>query len=261
MAVTDLDNLSNMLIIADCNNSHDFPSDFVNVQSVTNKLGIDCHVYKCGNDRVVTFSPFDYKSLMSFVSTGASLLYKQDMVSLDGGVCMNRFFHDNAKEFYDMVRPALKCRGKIYITGVSMGGSIGLCFSYFVRELKKKSTVRVHTFGSPRVGNLALRNWFDRNVTVDNYTLVRVVNGVKRVDPVCLFPSTTYGCYVNNNLQAIFNKEIMKDASVYMDQPDTHITLTSVAWNARNGGLDKDTAQLWDEIHDIGRYFEDLPVS
>jgi hypothetical protein len=250
MEQPDFTNLSNLYAIA-CDS---FESGTCKLKfEFVNYLNIHCRIYQSGKQYVITFTPFDYVTLSSYVRTGVGILTKQDLVDLGNGIGMNRFFHDVARAFVSDITSVIPSKSTIYIAGISMGGSIGLCASYFL-HLAGYTRIRITTFGSPRVGNLQLRNWFDGK-NVNNYALLMKIDDVRRIDPVCLFPSTSYGAYVNNSLQGIYERKVVPNPLLYVDQEDTDLSLTKIVFSL---GFPSSVARLWNEIHTIETYYEAL---
>lgn len=240
MTETDLHNLQNILTIADCNNEEPFIAKDIQEFARFNYNDIECIVYlQKKTTAIITFSPFDFKDYRS-LKTGFQLIFYQNIQNM-GNVGMNSFFNTVSSYFCEKVKfpPDVT---KLYITGISMGGAIGQCFYYHFVQNHKMPT-KIFSFGSPRVGDKNLHDWFEKNVDIKNYVLVKN----NKIDPVCLFPSG--GEYINNaNLKTI--GRISK-----ISQPDTEITFKSLLYNF---GLERSVSELWDEIHNISEYYESL---
>ena len=216
--------------------------------------GITCRVYKINKTMIVTFSPFHCEKLIDYFRIGGKLIWQQDMVDCVVGK-MNRFFHNVSQNFARRIRDKKPKFSKLIITGMSMGAALGQCFYYHFKPLVE---TKIYAFGSPRIGDADLRSWFEkqRHLTITNYGLFKLVDGFKRIDPVCLFPSCKYGLYVNNaNMTMLYDGQIVAQAEYIIDGPDTEITPLSILCNC---GLDKETSRLWDLIHDTDEYFRFL---
>lgn len=222
-------------------------------------LGVTCYVYELEEKQlIITITPFYYQSFLSYLKTGFCLLQKQQLIEVPdrSHLRMNKFFYTVASYFLEKLENTIMFhKNSINIIGMSMGGAIGLCLACLMTI--KKYIINVITFGAPRIGNLALRKYLNRckKVCVKNYALIKIIDNIKRIDPVCLFPSAKYDCYVNNELIGIFDGDFVKPASLYMDQPDTHISLKSLICNF---GFDDFTLELWREIHTIKTYYENI---
>lgn len=243
----DLDNLSNMYLLT-------YTSDNFNQLSLywTETIGgIKCKIYRHNSTLIVTFSPFNCDNCLDYFRIGGKIVWQQDMIDCGVGK-MNRFFHNVSKEFADRLRLKNPKFSNLIISGMSMGAALGQCFYYHFRPSVKTT---IHAFGSPRVGDSNLRNWFQsqKKLKITNYALFKLVNNVKKIDPVCLFPSCRYGPYVNNaNMTMLYDGKIINQAEYSIDGPDTDITLMSIISNC---GLDKNSGYLWDLIHDTDEYY------
>lgn len=269
--MTDLENAKNMFIIADCHDLYDMASDMVIVKTVEFNATTKAYVYKCASspgEYVLTFTPFDFKSIGSFIRTGVALIRNQHLVNVGGTVRMNCFFNAISAKFINKLLDYLQSLriSTLHMTGISMGGAMAQCFYYHACRGGLNCSVSISTFGAPRIGNLAMFNWFRKRATskknplvIKNYALFKLFEGLRKIDPVCLFPASTqmkdYRYCNNYALTMIFDGGFYEHADYHIDQPDTNITFRSLAWNF---GLDVRTAEYWDKIHDIGVYFKAL---
>jgi hypothetical protein len=247
MSKVDLSDLSNIYLLTYTSTVYDQISVWYEEQIE----GITCRIYKIEKTMIVTFSPFDCQNFIDYFRIGGKLVWQQDMIDCKDGK-MNRFFHNVSQNFVDRIRAKKPKFSKLIITGMSMGAALGQCFYY---HFKPSVNTKIYAFGSPRIGDANLRSWFEKrnSLTIANYALFRLVDGCKRIDPVCLFPSCKYGVYVNNsNMKMLYEGQLFDQAEYIIDGPDTEITLLSILCNC---GLDKETSHLWDLIHDTDKYY------
>ena len=83
----------------------------------------------------------------------------------------------NIKECLDRNKDATE----LYICGHSLGGALSYIAAAYFGEMYPDFKIVCHTFGSPRVGNKAFVDWFNKNV----YEHIRVINNK---DPVPMIP-------------------------------------------------------------------------
>lgn len=246
----DLKNLLNMYLLTYTSESFDLP-----VWCEEQIGGIKCRIYKTQGTLIVTFSPFNCENWLDYLRIGGKLVWQQDMVSCGSAGKMNRFFHNVSREFVKCIREKNPKFSKMIITGMSMGAALGQCFYY---HFKPRVQTRIYAFGSPRIGDIRLRNWFEnqKKLKITNYALFKLIDNVKRIDPVCLFPSCAYGQYVDNaHMTMIYNRKIVEQAEYFIYGHDTEITPWSVFYNC---GLSKKVRKLWDLIHDTDEYYDQL---
>ena len=259
---TKLKNVKNMFIIADCHNDHIFPKDMQMVCSYFYNKTLGGFIYTCGNDVVITFS----SCIGSFVSTGCQIVCWQSMTKLEDGRAMNSFFHTYAgvfyKEFFPTLKRCIKKRSKVYITGISMGGTLSLGFYYYMRK-DFTNFCQLMTFGAPRIGNRQLKDWFreecDNNLDLNNYVLFKTFDNTRKADPVALLPiRTRQNPYVDNLFMIMIYEHRFCSANRMIEQPDTNISFCSILY-----GLFFQTEQSkwWDEIHNIEEYYSALFVT
>ena len=260
--LVDLNNLKNMFVIADCrtNNKH---KGLKLVKNTVLNQTLQSFLYKSGKDLVLTFTsyePTDLKGLW----TGVMIWYYQNMVTTPFG-SMNQFFHDKSLIFYNDMKEDIQkhftkhSKGYLYITGISMGGAMSQAFYYHIQPIQK--TI-ITTFGSPRIGDMNLRDWFysccKNKLSICNYALFKQFGLCKRVDPVITFPhKDNKQRYVNNsNLIMIYKNILSNNAEYSIDQDDIHITVSHIICNFLvSSELDK----YWQEIHNIDEYYNGLP--
>jgi hypothetical protein len=255
----DLENISNMYLLTYTSETF----DNMKVWYEKERNGIRLKIYKYGKKMIVCFSPFNCEKIIHHLYNGAMILWKQDTINIDIGN-VNRFFYDISLELSKEIMSKIRDfffsgKKKLIITGMSLGGALGQCFYIHFRNLIGDYQTTIHSFGSPRIGDIKLAKWFisQNKLEITNYGLFELdSDNIKRIDPVCLFPSRKYGNYVNNvNLKMIFRKQIVDHAEYNIDQPDTEITPLSIICNL---GLDKKTSELWDKIHDTDLYFSNI---
>lgn len=247
----DLENLNNIYLLTyTCG---DF-SDQLEIWHEEKYMGIIFRVYIQEKTLIVTFSPFNNEKWSEYLRIGFQLVWYQN-INKSG---MNTFFHDTSLYFAEKVSKKFKSffrkpDANLVITGMSMGGALGQCFYY---HLKPDVQTRIYSFGSPRIGNGDLYNWFKnrKNLYIVNYALFKMVGKYRKVDPVCIFPSQYRGDYSHNyNLTMIFDGTVASSAWQYIDQLDTDISLYGLICNC---GFDKETSRLWELIHDTDAYDE-----
>lgn len=119
-------------------------------------------------------------------------LNKNDMMAnidarfynLKNGIKIHHGFY---KQFTSVEKCLMDCldvnsdASDVYVTGHSLGGSIGNIASVHLAEIYPHLKFTCHTFGSPRVGNQEFTRWFLTHVKEH----VRVVN---KFDPVTILP-------------------------------------------------------------------------
>jgi hypothetical protein len=116
-------------------------------------------------------------------------IHKDD---LGNGVFVHHGFNSVLQGHKDEIYPVLKKLHKqnptaeIVVTGHSLGGALSTLFGYMAAKELPKSTVRVISFASPRVGNETFRIEHDK---IPNLTHVRVVNNR---DAITATPSFYY---------------------------------------------------------------------
>ena len=97
---------------------------------------------------------------------------------------------------------------KILCVGHSLGGALAtLASGHFGSLYNGKLPVTCHTFGSPRVGNVAYSEWFSRQVAVH----VRITN---ELDPVSQMP-------ISHRFQHCSDAMCIKDDLTVSSVPDT----------------------------------------
>lgn len=256
----DLTDLSNMYLLTYTSETY----KGLNLWYETEKNGIKLKIYQSKKTLIVSYSPFNCDQLTHHLYNGGLIVWKQDTIDIDIGA-VNRFFYETSLSLASDILPNIKKffkkhQAKLIISGMSLGGALGQSFYLHFRRLVGDYPTIIHSFGSPRVGDMKLSDWFicQKNLQISNYALFELdSDNIKRIDPVCLFPSRRYGNYVNNpNLKMLFRKKIIDQADYYIDQPDTEITPLSLCCNF---GLDKRTCELWEAIHDTDLYLDCVP--
>jgi hypothetical protein len=146
----------------------------------------------------------------------------------------------------------LNLKGKLYITGISLGGALGQCFYYNLcnnTNFNKKTIIT--TFGSPRIGDVKLKAWFiNKKTKIYNIVLFKKYEIYRKPDPVCLFPG--YDNYTNNsNLFMLINNQLVPYADNYIPEDLPKMDIYNLFTNG-------DISKEWNDIHDIGEYYEHL---
>ena len=246
----DLDNIENLFMIANC---HNFKPDFKQLASIEYDATIKGFLYEYRNNYIVTFTPYDYKGLLSYLKTGMKLLYNQDLTRLeDGG--MNSFFYRYSLRFFEDMKPFFtKKVKKIYVTGISMGGAMSQCFYYHLHSILPPSTSTIlYTFGSPRIGDGKLMQWFTRQkkLHLKNIFLLKLVqqDGITQriYDPVCTFPNREE--YINNaNLYGLCHNKLLSDGTSLIDRELYEFTLCNLFFSSA-------LSKAWEETHNIEEY-------
>lgn len=74
---------------------------------------------------------------------------------------------------------------ELFITGHSLGGALGLLFGYYISDIINKS-IRVISFGSPRVGNIYFKKSFESKYNLEH------IRFIHNKDPVVSIPYFWY---------------------------------------------------------------------
>jgi len=254
----DLNNIVNLFTIADCHNSNSF-NGLKLIKNVKFDETIQAFLYKHGKDYILTFTPYDYKNAYSYLKTGFEILYNKNLIKVKDGY-MNNFFHDYSVKFVNsMKEKMLNLKGKLYITGISLGGALGQCFYYnLCNNTNFDRQTYITTFGSPRIGDIKLKLWFmdkikektKNNTVVYNIVLFKKYEIYRKPDPVCLFPG--YENYTNNsNFFMLLNNQLVPDADIYIPEDLPKMSIYNLFTN-------KDISTEWNDINNIGEYYENL---
>jgi hypothetical protein len=260
----DLNNFKNMFLISSNCASNCETEEIKGLNLVKNTVlnqTLQSFLYTCGTDLVLTFTPFNPQDLQGLL-VGVKLWYYQNMIRTQNGD-INKFFYDNALLFYNDLKSYIHAhftkytKSRLYITGISMGGALSQAFFYHIKNLDKK--IIITTFGSPRIGDVKLRDWFcqQKNLKISNYALFKKFGLYKKVDPVITFPHRNKTqLYVNNaNLLMIYNKVIKKNVDCHIDQPDISITIPSLI---KRLFVSCELDKYWEDIHNIDEYYESI---
>lgn len=101
---------------------------------------------------------------------------------------------------------------ELFIAGHSLGGALSYIAAAHFGEMYPDFKVVCHTFGSPRVGNKAFVDWFNKNV----HEHIRVIN---KHDPVPMIPQSHVWIHPSESCIQISKngqcKEIKKDIPWY----------------------------------------------
>ena len=265
----ELNNLKNMFIIsANCGSNDNF-SENTNFRLIK-KTQLN-HILKSflyintNNDLVLVFSDYTTTGIKGYF-TGIKMWYYQNMISTVVGN-INQFFYDNSLLFYKDIKPYIQNHLKsfpncnLFITGIGVGGAMSQAFYYHISNYMSYFNVKIiiNTFGSPRLGDYRLRDWFfdQPNLSIRNYALLKKFGYYKRVDPVITFPHKTDNYhYVNNaNLVMIYNNKICNNSECHIDQDDMTITIPSMI---KRLFIPSDVFEYWKDIHTINEYYENI---
>ncbi len=250
----DLNNIANLFSIADCHNSTEFKGLKL-IKNVKFDDTIQSFLYKYGKDYILTFTPYDYKNAYSYLKTGFEILYNKDLIKVHHGF-MNNFFYTYSTKFVDNMKNELSTlKGKLYITGISLGGALGQSFYYnLCNNTNFDRKTYITTFGAPRIGDTNLKLWFinkmKTNMTIYNIVLFKKYEIYRKPDPVCLFPG--YDNYTNNaNLFMLIDNQLVPNADIYIPEDLPKMNVYNLFMNG-------DISKEWGDIHDIGEYYEHL---
>jgi hypothetical protein len=248
----DLNNITNLFTIADCHNSTEF-KDLKLIKNIKFDDTIQSFLYQHGKDYILTFTPYDYKNAYSYIKTGFEILYNKDLIKVKHGY-INNFFNNYSIKFVDSMKTEMtKLKGKLYITGISLGGALGQSFYYnLCNNTNFNRKTFITTFGSPRIGDTNLKLWFlnQTNTKIYNIVLFKKYEIYRKPDPVCLFPG--YDNYTNNaNLFMLLNNQLVPNA-------DNYIPEDLPKMNIYNLFMNEDISKEWSDIHDIGEYYSQL---
>lgn len=267
----ELNNLKNMFIVsASCGRNDNFSenTNFRLIKKTQLNQILKSYLYiNTNNDLVLVFS--DYSSVSAGIKsyfTSIKLWYYQNMISTFVGN-INQFFYDNALLFYNDLKPYIQnhfssfpnCN--LFITGIGLGGALTQAFYYHISDYISYLNVKIviNTFGSPRIGDYRLREWFygQPNLSIHNYALFKKFGFYKRVDPVITFPpETNHYHYVNNaNLIMIYNNKISNDAEYHIDQDDMTITIPNMI---KRIFVSSDIFKYWNDIHTVDEYYTNI---
>ena len=244
------------------------PNDHILVSVIELSKTIKCVVFRVKSCLKISFSSLTYHTLFDFLYTGYQIIMYQNLEQVDDTfIKMNSFFKYWAKKFFikleNIIKEFIQEKGakNILLTGMSMGGAMSQCFFYYLMSSKiipEKIIINVKAFGSPRIGNDTLNNWFMAyKNNIINYTICVSHNDEIVSDPVCYFPSAYHG-YVNNfNLQFRYNKKIYDSyLSIGNYNKDTDITFSNFfrEWSF----IKKDDLKIWIITHQYDPYMKNL---
>jgi hypothetical protein len=140
---------------------------------------------------------------IDFLYKAWSIISDQELVVVEHEIKMNKFFNTWSEQFVDVAYSEIEKffddgGQKIVLTGMSMGGSMAQCFSYYLHAKHDiQIPVEVISFGAPRVGNEDLVYLISKWSSITNYAVVVDMSNGSYVDPAVHFPSSDKG-YVNN---------------------------------------------------------------
>jgi hypothetical protein len=222
----------------------------VPVLEKNDQTGMHVKLFFLRKSIVIRFAPYETEDIIESLMIGSNIILNQDLIPVKNGM-MNRCFYKLAAKSIPFIKLFIQTQKTVYITGISLGAAIGQCLYYQLRELHPDLNIFVYSFASPRVGDINLKMFFeaDTKAKITNYALFKVVDKIKQIDPVCLFPPFPHSN--NANLTMIFKNDIVSNAEMYIEQPDTNISLISLAYNF---GLPKQINRLWELIHDVDEY-------
>lgn len=100
---------------------------------------------------------------------------------------------------------------ELYICGHSLGGALGYIAAAHFGEMYPDFKIICHTFGSPRVGNKAFADWFNKNV----HEHIRVVN---KQDPVPMIPQAHIWTHCTHSCLELKN-ELGQFKTIDVDTP------------------------------------------
>lgn len=258
----DLTNLKNLFVIANCR-THNEHQILPVIKYVAMNQPVfclfqyeqsECYIYEQKEDLIMTFTCYDATDLMS-LWYGLKMWSKQNLNKMG----MYQFLADLASDYYEQLKPFLNThfkkypKGNLYITGISIGGALSQIFYYYLKQDFDPLT-NITTFGSPRIGNQKLKNWYldQKKLTLSNYVLF---NADKQVDPIVVCPqSNEKQPYVNNaNLIMLYQNKITPHVVEHelneQKQPDTALTIASLI-----------SSDHWDEGQNVTAYFKGLPL-
>jgi hypothetical protein len=209
----------------------------------------------------ISFSSFTFQNIFNFINVGYQLIKNQNIETVDekSNVGMNSFFLYWSKMFFARAKETIisfmkeKCSRKIIIQGMSMGGAMSQCFYYHLKNSTlPEYNVSVMAFGSPRIGNNELRNWFLHvKADVINYSICVEVDGKLMGDPVCYFPTEKRG-YVNNYNLTIKNSNEVYCGYFHNMDSDTDVSFKNFCkeWTF----IKKEDLKIWQAVHNFEEY-------
>ena len=231
------------------------------------------YLWRSGADHLLSFSPVDFGSYIHGMFVRTNFMLKQDLVSVHRSMDqqsyrMNHFAYDYGKRF---AAPSLVERlqteilehghkrdgrcGTLHLVGMGIGGLLALSFYFFLTQTFTPVFTRIVTFGSPRLGDSELREWFrdcikHNLLLVTNYCSVGPPRseGALR-DPQCSFPPGEG--YVDNDL--VFFRNFQHVEHVAEEQPHSAPSLRAMSATV-TGGMDAAKMELWLKLHTIQAY-------
>jgi len=260
------------------------PPDHTLVHVIELSKTVKCVIFRDKSVLTISFSSLTYQTLANFLYTGYQLIMYQNLedIDKDDRICncfssstnmkMNSFFKYWAKRFFDQAKDIIakfiqendfRERKSIILTGMSMGGAMAQCFFYYLEMFRvsvdyNNIEIHVKSFGSPRIGNQALKNWFNMfGNNVINYTIcIQLDEKGMTCDPVCYFPSSDYGYVNNHNLKYMHNKREFDYSLIQNRGKNTCITFMNFFRELTF--IKKDDLKLWVKIHQFDEYMKNL---
>jgi hypothetical protein len=239
------------------------PDGYRFVEAVEFSKTVKCIIFRNDTEMKVSFSSFTFQNLFNFLNIGYQLLSYQGIKMLDENIGMNSFFYYWSNEFWKRTKKVIteftdeQDTNTLILTGMSMGAAMAQCFYYHFKNSNLSiANTRVLAFGSPRIGNSGIQDWFNnQNDIITNYTICSTVGKHIMVDPVCLFPSEKHG-YVNNKCLTVMNNRKVYTQEPYNMKSDTDVNFMNF-WNEWSF-IKNDDLKVWEAVHQFEEYMKHL---
>lgn len=236
------------------------------VETIEFSKTLKCVLFRSENTLRLSFSSFTFQTIFNFINVGFQLLQYQNIVTVDDekNIGMNAFFSHWASRFLERTTEyivdflAKNENAEIVLQGMSMGGAMSQCFYYYLMNSDirmGKSIVRVVAFGSPRVGNSQLREWFAEQRFIVNYAICIPLDGKVMGDPVCYFPSAKLG-YSNNHNMTHMNEKNVYNGDFHNSASDTDVNFKNFLSDL--SFIKKDDLRVWCVVHTFEEYMKHL---
>ena len=172
---------------------------------------IQCGILLC--DKNITFT---FKGTDSLIDCYYDLNFIKRNIDLSK-IQIHRGFFDQLMSIYDLLIYNLNNillfnpNHTIYITGHSAGSAQGTLFAYLISKIYVNKTIKLITFGGPKIGNYEWRESFNNIKNIIHY---RISN---ETDIITKIPNIQY-YHVGNNILLTKNKIFLIDDKYCCDE-------------------------------------------